>query len=449
MRCPRLIQVVFALGAVALAPGCSSNGSGAAPSGGATASSAPGTTASPTLAPTTPPAPSSAPAPTRPAAPATPAAPAPPTQPFVQVDSTNARFVLGGKPFYFSGTNAYYLMQETADGSTVPLDALDAAAVSGFHVVRTWGFNDSDPGNVAAGGNPDASILQLSPGVYQDSAWKAMDFVIAEAAKRNIHLIITLVNNWDAYGGMNRYVQWAGLSGHDLFYTDPGVKQLYKNYVHDFVSRVNSITGVAYKNDPTIMAWELANEAECKSDLGASQGTLLGWYAEMSAFLKSVDSNHLVATGEEGFDVTTSGYTSFTSYTTYFFLFSLTDGTSFSQNVALPDIDFGGIHLYPDTWQWLDPVSDGVNWISDHVKIARAHGKPLLLGEYGLEKSPHSIYKTWLDTVDATNAAGGLLWEFVPASRSAQTSEPFNVVYPTDTTDVTNLQGAAAVMNAK
>jgi mannan endo-1,4-beta-mannosidase len=190
-------------------------------------------------------------------------------------------------------------------------------------------------------------------------------------------------------------------------------------------------------------------EARCNAAPGALQGTLLGWYREMSAYLKSVDPNHLVATGEEGFDVTLNGYTSFTSYTTYIFPVAWTWGTSFTANTALPDIDWASLHLYADLWQWLSPASDGSNWIRDHTAIARAQGKPLLLGEYGLHSSPHSIYKTWLDTVASADAAGGLVWEYVPATRSAQAPESTNVVDPTDVVDVASLKAAAAVMNAK
>lgn len=458
----RSSQVALALGAALLVAGCSNAGSAAPGGSAASGSTAPGTgrttspatatkasggsgAASPSASSRAASAGSSRTAPSPAASPAI-ASPAPAPSPapaFVTVDKANARFVLAGKPFYFAGTNAYYLMQSAAYGQTQQtLDALDAAQACGYRVIRTWGFADGGPSG-------DPSVLQTSPGVYQDSAWKGMDFVLAEAAKRGLHLIVTLTNNWDDYGGMNQYVKWAGLASHDQFYTDPGVKQLYKNYVHDFVTHTSSITGIAYEDDPTILSWELANEAECKSDVGALQGTLVAWYSEMSAYLKSIDPHHLVSTGEEGFDTTTSGYTSFTSYTTYFWLFALTDGTSFTANVAIPTIDWGGIHLYPDTWQWLDPTRDGVDWIQDHVAVARAQGKPLVLGEYGLEHSPRSTYKAWLDAVASSGAAGALVWELVPTSRAAAVADPFNLVDPTDATDVANQTAAAAVMNAK
>jgi mannan endo-1,4-beta-mannosidase len=432
-------RTILALGLIA-ATGCTHGSSGNGGSAPATAI-APTTAAPNTPAPPPPPVTASpVPVVVSPPAPA----PAPPPPPFVRVDASSARFTLGGKPFFFAGTNAYYLEQEQAYGSSVTTDALDAAQALGFTVVRTWGFNNNRSTTTT-----DPSILQVSPGVYQDSGWKAYDFVVSEAGKRGLHLIVNLVNNWDDYGGMNLYVQWAGLTGHDLFYTDPGVRQLYKNYVRDFVSHVNTITGVAYKDDPTIFGWELANEARCESDPGANKGTIIGWYAEMSTYLKSVDPNHLVATGEEGLDVTTTGYTPFTSYTLYFDFYMWLEGTSFTKNTALPSIDWASLHLYPDTWSWLAPESDGKAWILDHTNLAGPLGKPLLLGEYGLETSSHSIYASWLATVAGSNAAGALLWELVPASRSAQAPETTNVVDPTDAVDVATQAAAAATMNAK
>ncbi len=61
-----------------------------------------------------------------------------------------------------------------------------------------------------------------------------------------------------------------------------------------------------YKDDPTIFAWNLYNEPRCpysqdQSATGACFSDLQAWTAEMAGYLKSVDPNHLVSWGHEGF----------------------------------------------------------------------------------------------------------------------------------------------------
>lgn len=91
--------------------------------------------------------------------------------------------------------------------------------------------------------------------------------VIKEASDRDLKLIIVFVNNWDDFGGMNQYAAWSTTtSSHDEFYTDAKCKQWYKDYVNYFLNRENTLTGIKYKDDPTIFAWELANEPRATSD---------------------------------------------------------------------------------------------------------------------------------------------------------------------------------------
>ena len=80
----------------------------------------------------------------------------------------------------------------------------------------------------------------------------------------------------------------------DTFYTNAVIIAAYKKYISAFVGR--------YVNEPTIMAWELANEPRCAGSSGspsaACNSTMLTtWAAEISAYIKSIDSNHLVAIG--------------------------------------------------------------------------------------------------------------------------------------------------------
>ncbi len=80
--------------------------------------------------------------------------------------------------------------------------------------------------------------------------------------------------------------------------------QAYKNYVRKLLTRVNTITGVTYKEDPTIFALELANEPRCtdgyERSIGITPGTIIrAWVAEMAAYIRSLDPNHMVSSSEK------------------------------------------------------------------------------------------------------------------------------------------------------
>jgi len=71
---------------------------------------------------------------------------------------------------------------------------------------------------------------------------KGLDFVISEAKKFGIKLVLSLVDNYEALGGKRRYVEWARSQGQpiasdDDFFTNPVVKGYYKNHIRvDFLS---------------------------------------------------------------------------------------------------------------------------------------------------------------------------------------------------------------------
>ncbi|KAJ6956779.1 hypothetical protein NC652_007748 [Populus alba x Populus x berolinensis] len=165
----------------------------------------------------------------------------------------------------------------------------------------------------------------------------------AEARKYGIYLILSLVNNFKDYGGRSQYVEWARerdqqLSDDDEFYTNSVVKEYYKNHVEAVLTRINSITGVAYKDDPTIFAWELINEPRSNDTSGK---LIQEWVNEMAAHVKSIDNYHLLQIGLEGFYGDSKKASNPGSY-----LF----GTDFISNNQIPQIDFATIHLYPEQW---------------------------------------------------------------------------------------------------
>ena len=52
---------------------------------------------------------------------------------------------------------------------------------------------------------------------------------------------------------------------HALFFTDKSCKKMFKKHIHTITNRRNRANGALYKNDPTILAWDLINEPRCET----------------------------------------------------------------------------------------------------------------------------------------------------------------------------------------
>ncbi|QRW21487.1 Cellulase (glycosyl hydrolase family 5 protein) [Rhizoctonia solani] len=195
------------------------------------------------------------------------------------VKTSGTKFTLNGSTFTVVGSNAYWMAQLST--STDITQAFTDLKNAGFTTLRTWGFNDVT--------SPSGTYYQLWSGstatvnTGADGLAK-FDTVVAAAKAAGIRLIIALTNNWSDYGGM-----------------DAKVKAAFKSYINAWVSR--------YKDEPTSLAgkhWELANEPRCKGSTGTWSGTcttatITNWASEISAYIKSLDPNHLVGLGDEGF----------------------------------------------------------------------------------------------------------------------------------------------------
>ncbi|XP_016470881.2 mannan endo-1,4-beta-mannosidase 4-like [Nicotiana tabacum] len=229
------------------------------------------------------------------------------------------------------------------------------ASKYGMNVARTWAFTDG-------GSRP----LQSSPGVYNEQMFEGLDFVISEAQKYGIHLILGLVNNYT-------------------------LARTLTISIYVVLTRVNTITKVAYKDDPTILAWELMNEARCPSDLSGK--TIQNWITEMAAYLKSIDKNHLLEIGLEGF---------YGDNKKQYNPNNLEPGTNFISNNQIWEIDFTTIHIYPD--QWLQPGTSpedqdkwASQWIQAHIDDSKLLKKPLLIAEFGKSSSTPGYNVTMRD----------------------------------------------------
>ncbi|CBI17042.3 hypothetical protein VitviT2T_029214 [Vitis vinifera] len=333
------------------------------------------------------------------------------------VQTQNTQFVLDGSPFFFNGFNSYWMMNVAADPSqrNKISEVFGQATASRLSVCRTWAFND--------GGN---QALQISPGVYDERVFQGLDFVISEAKRYGVRLILSLSNNYKDFGGRPQYVNWAKSAGapvnkDDDFYTNEVVKGYYKNHVKRVLTRINTITRVAYKDDPTIMAWELINEPRCQVDYSGK--TLNGWIQEMATYVKSIDNKHLLTVGMEGFygdsmpekKAINPGYQV---------------GTDFISNHLIKEIDFTTIHAYPDIW--LSGKDDSSQmafmqrWTMSHWTDSRTIiKKPMVFSEFGKSsKDPgyslsardsflNAVYTNIYNFARNGGIGGGLVWQLM------------------------------------
>ena len=64
--------------------------------------------------------------------------------------------------------------------------------------------------------------------------------MISEGRRNKIYLILSLVNNYENFGGRKQYVQWGrergqNVSSDDGFYTNDVIKGYYKNHVKVYI----------------------------------------------------------------------------------------------------------------------------------------------------------------------------------------------------------------------
>jgi mannan endo-1,4-beta-mannosidase len=311
-------------------------------------------TPSPTPAPSLASAPTSTPTPSLTTAPSLASAPtstptpgptsgtlSPPTSPFVTSLGTVLR--LRGRTFLFVGVNRYNLLainppggsyRGCGDSWTDDQLAQWFSEVNGLGVtvVRFWAFQEF----TASG----ADFGQL-------------DKLLSLAGDYGIKLVPVLENQWSSCtAGGYKYDTWYQ-SGYLSPYGDYPIS--YKDYVGQIVSR--------YKDDPRILMWQLMNEAESKDTSGNSDAQALYSFAlDMSAYVKSLDPNHLVSLGTMG-----GGQPG-------------TQGGDYRWIHSIPTIDLLEYHDYDE------PVSFSAN-LAQRVEDSVALSKPLFVGEAGIKSN--------------------------------------------------------------
>jgi mannan endo-1,4-beta-mannosidase len=195
--------------------------------------------------------------------------------------------VIDGKEGYYAGTNAYWIsfLTNNADVDLVMGHIQD----SGLKILRVWGFNDVN--TQPTDGSVWFQLLQNGEATINTGAdgLQRLDYVVKSAESHGIKLIINFVNYWTDYGGMAAYAaNYGGTT--TSWYTNTAAQSAYQNYIKAVVSR--------YATSSAIFAWELANEPRCS---GCSTSVITNWADTTSKYIKSLDSNHMVAVGSGKF----------------------------------------------------------------------------------------------------------------------------------------------------
>ncbi len=307
---------------------------------------------------------------------------------FVQVE--NGHFVLEGKDYAFIGANYWQGMNlgapQSGDRARLmrELDQMQAAGINNLRIL--------------AASEADAEMkycihpaLQSGPGEYNNDLWLGLDFLLSEMAKRDMKAVMVMGNFWTWSGGFPQYVKWA--EGSDIpfpqdepntwdqfqkysanFYLSEKAQEMLKSHIRTLITRTNTTSGISYKNDPTIMAWQLANEPR-----GFHQKKEFAkWTRKTSAFIKSLDANHLVSLGTEG---NTSSHHA---------------GVNVREDNDDPNVDYLTMHIWIQNWSWFKPgdspetYSNALKKVdaywSDHIQAAKELNKPLVFEEFGVAR---------------------------------------------------------------
>ena len=342
----------------------------------------------------------------------------------------DGQFIKNGSPYYFVGTNFWYGPILASEGSGGDRDRLtrelDSLCSMGVRNLRVLVGSDGERG-VYTKVEP---TLQYAPGKYNDTLLRGLDYFLVELGKRDMEAVLYLGNAWEWSGGYSQYLKWAGYGDIPLprvagyneyvdyvsnFMKSDSARGMFRRYVMDIVSRTNTVTGKAYRDDPAIFSWQICNEPRPFGE--ENKETFRTWLTETAGIIKAIDPNHLVSVGSEG------------KYGCE------VDLDLWEEIGRSPYIDYLNIHIWPFNWGWTsrDDMNDGtvqpaidlsLEYLDEHMEVARRLHKPLVVEEFGFPRDSIGFsrstsvsmrdryYEAMLSQMTGQKASGSMLAGF-------------------------------------
>jgi hypothetical protein len=306
------------------------------------------------------------------------------------ITAEGTKLMDGSKELKFVSLN---YPQATSDNAWEQANAIKTIKAMGGNVTRTYTipvYNGTNAATAYVTGVDSEGNL-----IYNEDALNKLDSLLSICNKYGIRVIIPLVDHWHWVGGIDGYCRLAGItintsSGFDSnawqFYTNETAIGYFEQMISHLMERVNTVSGIKYKDDPAVICWETGNEIAAYDSTSAPKFSQT-WTTEVAAHLKSTGIRQLVLDGK--MDATAE---------------SLKDS----------NVDILGSHYYTGSYPEKLKKDTALSFNNGTTQVLDDNenpvpGKPFILGEFGAYTSASSVEKVFSTGLEiGTN--GMMMW---------------------------------------
>ena len=300
--------------------------------------------------------------------------------PWLQAETRLQNFISARDGKLFDGTNEFRFLSLNIPNLLVVEDNVPFAEENPWRLPDKFEINDALETLQSLGGTVTRSYVitvvktndlpgtprhVLAPGKFNEDAFRTLDEILAAANRTGFRVVIPFVDNWAWQGGRAEYAAWRGKTKDD-FWTDPQLIADFKETIRFILTRTNTVTGVRYADDKSVLCWETGNEIASPP----------AWTQEIAHYIKSLDTNHLVM---DGFNTAVLR----------------------RESLEISDVDIVTTHHYPGNKKSFAEL------IRANAEMAKGK-KPYIVGEFGFvttDKMAGAIH-----AIVDTSCSGGMLW---------------------------------------
>jgi hypothetical protein len=194
------------------------------------------------------------------------------------------QFVIGDTPFRFVGAfTSGQIWQNDYWDETVIEDYIASAKASGISVLHVM-----------------SPQYESELGVFREDQLQRLDFFLATASKYGVYIAFNFLHGLliSKPESDDPYYHPRGVEG---LIIDEQLNQAFKHHIEVLLTRTNTVNGVVYREDPTILGW-IVIEDPIQNPINMPSGELPritipefhDWLDDIAVYIKSVDSRHLV-----------------------------------------------------------------------------------------------------------------------------------------------------------